>query len=141
MRRKLIILFAILGLIDAAYLTYHHYANTSMVCVALHGCDYVTTSEYSEIFGIPISLLGILYYLAIVTLTIISVKAKDTRLTRRILSLNEIVILIGTITYAYLIYVQADILNAYCIYCLFSAFCTFLIFILNSLDLRKSLTS
>jgi uncharacterized membrane protein len=62
--KTLIIVLALLGLGIMSYLTYIHYANAQSFCdlSAEVSCDVVTTSIYSEIFGIPVSVLGILYF-------------------------------------------------------------------------------
>ncbi len=141
MKIKLLILFSVLGLIDAVYLSYHFFANTQMVCVALRGCDYVTTSEYSTLLGIPIALLGAIYYFIIFIFSINLLFHHKITFKKKLLLSNQFILLIGTLAYIYLIYIQADILNAYCIYCLFSAMCTFFMFIINSFTLKEYLTS
>lgn len=57
---------ALLGLGIMSYLTYVHYAKASSFCDISKevSCDVVTTSLYSEIFGIPVSVLGMGYFLA-----------------------------------------------------------------------------
>lgn len=47
-----------------AYLTYIHFANTQSFCDISEtvSCDVVTTSIYSEIFGLPISIMGLGYF-------------------------------------------------------------------------------
>lgn len=65
--RGFVALAAILGFGIMTYLTYLHYAKTESFCNFSEkvSCDTVTQSIYGEIFGIPISLLGLLYFLAI----------------------------------------------------------------------------
>ncbi|OGY26334.1 MAG: hypothetical protein A2Z11_03115 [Candidatus Woykebacteria bacterium RBG_16_43_9] len=62
--RILIVLISIVGLGIMAYLTYIHYANTKSFCDLSEtvSCDVVTTSIYSEIFGFPISIMGLGYF-------------------------------------------------------------------------------
>lgn len=64
LNRVLIAIFALAGLAIMAYLTYIHYANLSSFCDISESvsCDVVTTSLYSEIFGLPVSLLGLGYF-------------------------------------------------------------------------------
>src|SRR3989338_1567599 len=63
-KRVLVAACSLLGLGIMFYLTYIHYANTRSFCDISEkiSCDVVTTSIYSEIFGIPVSLLGIFYF-------------------------------------------------------------------------------
>ena len=62
--RILILVLSIVGFGIMAYLTYIHYANTKSFCDISEtvSCDVVTTSIYSEIFGLPISILGLGYF-------------------------------------------------------------------------------
>ena len=140
--RKIRVLFlvnlilAFVGVTDASYLTYKHYTNSHLACVVVNGCDYVTNSEYSEFHGIPISLAGIFYYLTIICFLTASIFMK--KIQTKLLLLNQLLIAVGSLIYIYLIYIQGNILNAYCIYCLFSAFCTFTLFFTNYYLFRKS---
>lgn len=65
------LVLALLGLIDAAYLTYVKLANTSAACANIGDCDAVNNSIYSEILGIPIALLGGGAYLLIALLILL----------------------------------------------------------------------
>ena len=56
---------AVLGLGIAGYLTYVHYAGISPVCEIAHGCEKVQTSEWSKLAGVPVALLGLIGYAAI----------------------------------------------------------------------------
>lgn len=62
--RTLILAFAIAGLGIMGYLTYTHITGAQSFCELTEtvSCDTVTTSVYSKIFGIPISILGFLYF-------------------------------------------------------------------------------
>lgn len=63
--RVALCILALTGVAIMSYLTYIHYANTQSFCDISEkvSCDVVTTSVYSEIFGIPISILGLGYFL------------------------------------------------------------------------------
>ena len=65
-----ILVVAVLGTLEASYLTYVHYFNLgALACVgAGHGpssCAQVQQSVYSKLAGVPVALLGLLGYLAI----------------------------------------------------------------------------
>ena len=62
--RKVIIVLSLLGLVIMTYLTYIHFAKAKSFCDLSEtvSCDVVTTSIYSEIFGIPVSILGLGYF-------------------------------------------------------------------------------
>ncbi|MEV4421942.1 vitamin K epoxide reductase family protein [Patulibacter sp. NPDC049589] len=59
--------FAAIGLAAAIYLTYSKYEHAG-VCGVSAGCTIVQQSEWSELFGIPVSVLGIVGYVGILLL-------------------------------------------------------------------------
>ena len=71
--RYLIAIIAVAGLAIMTYLTYIHYANVKSFCdlSAEVSCDVVTTSIYSEVFGIPVSVLGLLYFAAVLVISLV----------------------------------------------------------------------
>ena len=52
-------LVALAGLAVAGYLTWVHFDDAALVCVAGGGCETVQESEYAEIAGIPVAMLGL----------------------------------------------------------------------------------
>ena len=58
------------GTAVSTYLTYSHYADEPTVCVGIGSCELVQTSEYSEIAGVPVALMGLLYFVAVALLAI-----------------------------------------------------------------------
>ena len=65
------IAFTILGILDATYLLIFKLSNNHAMCLSNGGCDVVNASRYSEIYGIPVSVFGILAYLAILATLVI----------------------------------------------------------------------
>ena len=63
--RITMIVFAIIGLGLASYLTYVHYAGIKPACTAGESCTKVQTSIYSELAGVPVALIGLLGYITI----------------------------------------------------------------------------
>ncbi len=66
--RILLGLLSVAGVATMAYLVYLHYAyGKESFCNIGEGlsCELVNQSLYSEIFGIPVSILGVLYFLAV----------------------------------------------------------------------------
>jgi uncharacterized membrane protein len=61
-----IIVLCLLGIGDAGYLTYVHYAGIKVACLSGGGgCETVQASSYSKLDGIPVSVLGLIGYVAI----------------------------------------------------------------------------
>jgi uncharacterized membrane protein len=64
-------LLSVLGIAVAGYLTYVHYAELQPFCVGGGGgCQRVQASDQSELVGIPVALLGLLTYVALLGLTL-----------------------------------------------------------------------
>ena len=67
-------LFLFAGLLDSVYLTYHHHLvnivhpETASMCSinAVIDCDQVAVSEFSTLYGIPVSTLGVFAHLFLV---------------------------------------------------------------------------
>ena len=118
---------ALLGLIDASYLTFKHFEGGEVACGIIPGvdCDVVLGSMYSEIFGIPLSLLGALYYLTVLVLGIAYLKRRKNVLLQLLFGVTAI----GFLTSLYLIYIQAFVLNAYCPFCMISALTSIILFV------------
>ena len=50
---------ALLGLAISIYLTWVHYAGIEPVCSGISDCERVQTSDYADLVGIPVAVLGI----------------------------------------------------------------------------------
>ena len=107
-------LLAVAGLGVAGYLTYVHYAGVNPVRTAGGSCEKVQTSIYSELAGVPVALLGLLGYAAILGL-LISPENETTRLATMTLTLA------GFGFSAYLTYRELYSIHAICEWCASSA--------------------
>jgi uncharacterized membrane protein len=58
------LLLSIAGLLTSAYLSYTHFNAGALLCSAdaVIDCETVTTSEQSELFGIPVAFLGLAFF-------------------------------------------------------------------------------
>ncbi len=106
---------ALAGLGIATYLTVVHYAGGEPVCAVAHGCAVVQTSDYSELAGVPVALLGVLGYLGVLAALIRD--GETARTGAAFLSLA------GLGFSAWLTYVEVGVLDAICIWCVGSAAC------------------
>lgn len=77
---KLLFILAIAGLFIASYSLYDHYQPLGKgVCNISEAinCDIVNKGPYSEFFGVPVALLGILFYLVLIFISGILVFRKE----------------------------------------------------------------
>ena len=110
------LLFALAGFIDATFLSFEHFRNIVPPC-SIGSCETVLTSSYSVIFGIPVSLLGVLYYLALLIGLFLYIDLKHAVIARITLSCT----IFGFAMSMWFVAVQAFILHSYCLYCMASA--------------------
>jgi uncharacterized membrane protein len=106
---------ALAGLGIAAYLTVVHYADAEPVCAVSHGCATVQQSDYAELAGVPVALLGLGGYVAI-----LGSLARDGETWR---TATAFLTLAGFGFSAWLTYVEVVKLDAICIWCVGSAVC------------------
>ena len=120
------VVLALLGLTDATYLTLLKFTHHEAMCAGVGDCYTVNTSPYAEIHGVPIALLGALAYLAILGLLWLE---RHHPWGQAYGTLAEFALIFAGVLYsAYLTYLEAEVIHAFCPYCLLSA--TILLFLL-----------
>jgi uncharacterized membrane protein len=62
---RAIAVLALVGVAISIYLTWVHYAGIEPVCTGISDCERVQTSEYAELLGIPVAVIGVAGYAAI----------------------------------------------------------------------------
>ncbi|WP_026910891.1 vitamin K epoxide reductase family protein [Patulibacter minatonensis] len=105
--------FAVIGLAAAGYLTYSKYEHEG-VCGVSAGCTVVQQSTWSELFGIPVSVLGIVGYVGFLLL----LTFPKNELARLGLVVGSG---IGFLFSMFLMYRAYITLNAFCPFCTTSA--------------------
>jgi uncharacterized membrane protein len=113
------LILAGLGALVSAYLTWVKLANATAFCSNVGDCDAVNASVYSEVFGIPIALLGLGAYLAMGALLALEDQAPTLREWGPLVVFG--LALTGTLYSAYLTYVELFVIYAVCPYCVASA--------------------
>jgi uncharacterized membrane protein len=115
---------AIVGLAIALYLTVVHYSGAEAFCGIGHACVTVQRSAYSELAGVPVALLGVLTYGAL-----LGALLHDGDAARRVAAG---VALTGFGFSAWLTYVEVAKLEAVCPWCVASAVCMTVLAVLTT---------
>lgn len=123
---------ALIGFADAAFLAIEHYRGVVPPCTIILGCEKVTTSEYSEVFGIPLALFGAIYYFALLVLIVAYFDFKKDL----ILKIAGLITPSGFLASVYFIYLQLFVIKAACLYCMISAVSSIILFVLGIIILR-----
>ena len=93
----------------AAYLTYVHYSHTAPICVN-SGCETVQKSKYAELAGVPVALLGLIAYVAIIATTAVRGTAA---------AFAGVLLAFGGMAFSgYLLWAQLGPIGAICQWCL-----------------------
>jgi uncharacterized membrane protein len=124
---------ALAGLGVSIYLTYAHFTESHLLGCSESGlvnCTKVTTSPQSYVFGIPVAVLGLAFYLAAVAL--MSPWAwRSARREIHLIRIASVVVGIGFVLY--LIYAELFIIGSICLYCTSVHAITFLLFLLTAI--------
>jgi uncharacterized membrane protein len=101
------------GFVISLYLTFVHYRGYVSPCYVVKGCEAVQTSKYSVILGVPLALIGtvffaLMFYLAIGLLTSSRVQ---------VFRAYKVLAFVGALAIIPLFLLQAIVLKAFCTYC------------------------
>ena len=112
---------ALVGLGISVYLTWVHYAGIEPVCTGVSDCERVQASSYAELLGIPVAVIGIVGYAAILV---------SLRLRVEVTALLAYLALSFS---AYLTWAEVFRIEAICQWCVASALITLAIAVLATL--------
>src|SRR6185436_1407180 len=124
-RATLICAAAFLGMIDALYLTLMR--GLHVPCSVSGGCNEVLTSPYAEVFGVPLSAIGLAFYFTVFVLAVLEI-FEVARMVQWIFWLA----LPGFLITLALLYLQAFVIHHFCQYCLASATLVTIIFLTSA---------
>jgi vitamin-K-epoxide reductase (warfarin-sensitive) len=116
-----------LGIVDSGLALQRHLAKSATTFCDLSqqfNCDIVNRSEYSSFMGIPVALIGVAGYAALLALATFMRSRSNT--SRRLLMLG----VAGLACALYLTYIEAYVLTTWCILCVISLVLIFLISVL-----------
>jgi len=112
--RIAMVVLTVVGVGIASYVTYVHYAGIKPACTAGESCTKVQTSVYSELAGVPVALMGLIGYLAILV-SLLAPESENSRFATLVLTLG------GFGFSAYLTYRELFSIHAICEWCVTSA--------------------
>ena len=116
----LIIVLALVGAGVAAYLANVESSGAEAVCGPVGDCNAVQQSEYAQILGIPVGVLGLIGYAAIGGLWVLS-RVTTGSLANVSLVLIGVGAWIGTLFSIYLTFLEPFVIGATCMWCITSA--------------------
>jgi len=133
--RSLVIL-TIIGLGVSIYMTIYKLTDNNAMCLGSGDCSAVNASRYSEVNGIPVAVVGVIGYAAILTLLYLERQGLGFINENGTLLVFGLA-LTGFLFTAWLIYVEIALIKALCPFCITSQIAMTLIFILSTIRLVR----
>jgi uncharacterized membrane protein len=136
-KRMWMALISIAGLFLGAYLTLYKFGVIGSLACNVGSCERVQTSRWSVFLGLPVATWGIGFYVAMLALSVAGMQPRFEESPR--ISLAMLVLAgWGVLFTAWLNYLEAFVINAWCEWCLGSAGMVLLLFVLACLDWRET---
>lgn len=129
MLHRALLILTLVGIGIAGYLTYIHYQGLDPVCAVGHGCEKVQSSRYAKVSGVPVPLIGLIGYVAI--LGSLLVRGELARLATAAMAYG------GFVFSCYLTYLELFEIEAICQWCVGSAVVMTLIAVLATIRVLR----
>ena len=125
--RMVVAVLALVGLFVALFLWAHNAGLTGPIQCGIGDCATVQASEYARIGPVPVSAVGVIGYLALMALALAGLQPanRDSALIGGLILAGSGA---GVIFSAWLTYLEAFVIHAWCQYCVVSAILITLIF-------------
>jgi uncharacterized membrane protein len=124
------LVLSIAGLLVSAYLTFEHYTgNETLACTVTEviDCAKVTESAWATFMGVPVALLGLLFFVALTVLVLPSVWRRPEPWLDRV-RLGWVTI--GLVMALYLVWAELFRIHAICLWCTVVHVATFALWII-----------
>jgi uncharacterized membrane protein len=115
--RSAALVLGLIGLAVSAYLTFEHLtASTTLACpdTGRVNCAKVTSSSYSAVLGVPVALLGLLFFLVLLPLLTSRAWGTDDPWVHR----SRLALVgLGLVFVLYLVWAELFRISAVCLWC------------------------
>ena len=126
---QITVTLTIIGLLVAIYMTIFKLTNNESMCIGNSGCSVVNASGYSEVNGIPVAVIGMIGYLAILGVLWLERKPGFFKTNGSLIFFG--LSLTGFLFTVWLIFVEVALIKALCPFCVTSQVMMTAIFILS----------
>ncbi|SRR6266498_2919515 len=132
---QLAIALTMIGLLVSIYMTIYKITLNDSMCIGSGGCKAVNESPYAEVNGIPVALIGVGGYLAILAVLLLEPRINFLQQNGTMIFFG--LSLVGFLFTLYLIFVEVALLKKYCPFCITSQTAMTIIFILSVIRVVK----
>ena len=126
---------AVLGILVSIYMTIYKITSNDSMCIGSGDCKTVNASRYAEVSGIPVAVLGVAGYSAILAVLLLEPRMAFLRQNGTLVFFG--LSLTGFLFTLYLIFVEVALIKAFCPFCIASQTAMTLIFILSVIRLVR----
>jgi uncharacterized membrane protein len=133
--KQISIALVVIGLAVSVYMTIYKLTDNNAMCLGSGDCSSVNASRYSEVNGVPVAVIGIAGYAALLASLFLEGRSSFLKQNGPLLVFG--MSLTGFLFTLYLVYVEAAILKAYCPFCITSQAAMTLIFVLSVIRLAR----
>ncbi len=135
LRHRATVVLAVLGALDALYLTLYKLGWIGeVICVGGGSCAVVQASPYAEFLGIPTAFWGLGFYLLLTAMGILRMERPSPRISRILWGLAAVGVGYST----YLTWAELFVIRAICTWCVISYILILGIFALETWELLQS---
>jgi uncharacterized membrane protein len=130
-------LISLAGLFLGVYLTMYKFGIIGSLACNVGSCEQVQTSRWSVFLGVPVATWGVGFYVLMLVLAIAGLQPRfmdSRRLSLAVLLLTGW----GVVFTAWLNYLEAFVIHAWCEWCLGSAGMVLVLFVLALMDWRET---
>ncbi len=127
--------FIIIGLLVSIYMTIFKITSNENMCIGSKDCAVVNASRYSEVNGIPVAVIGVVGYAALLAVLLLERSPGFFKENGTMIFFGLAVT--GFLFNVYLIFVEVALIKAYCPFCITSQVSMTIIFILSVIRLVK----
>src|SRR4051812_24053904 len=135
-KRMWMALISLLGLFLGVYLTLYKFGVIGSLACGVSSCEQVQTSRWSVFLGLPVATWGAGFYAMMLVLTVAGLQPRWAD-SKRLSLVLVILSAWGALFTAWLNYLEAFVINAWCEWCLGSAAMVLLLFVFAVLDYRE----
>ncbi len=126
---------AIVGVLVSIYMTIFKLTENPGMCLGNGGCSVVNNSIYAEVYGVPVAVIGVGGYIAILVSLLLRTRAPFFEASGTMIVFG--LALVGFLFTVYLIYVEVALIYALCPFCVTSQVTMTILFIISLIALAR----
>ena len=135
--RMVVAVLSLMGLFVALYLLAHSIGLIPLIC-GVGSCETVQSSPWAKVGQVPVPLIGVAGYVSLLVLAILGIQ--PSRKDSWGIGLLMLGLATGGMAYsAFLTYLEAAVIHAWCVWCVTSTALMTLIFLASLPELRRAM--